>query len=393
MTWFTSTPVSFEGGSDFFCRDSGLLCKGFQSLGLSCKSVMPLPGYRGDQTDDLIRANYRDLEDSAWWRRAGAEKVVLYSWGSPRYRRVAEAVRDAGAKLFVNIDSNGIVSPIASPSLYWRALWGSSVRKRGLLLGTISAALRSLVHLVYHPLMFEPGRVAHLRAATAIGCVSPGALSLWRRWARIYAPDLAERMHLVPHPVLDGMKYDPSVEKRDIVIAVGRWDDEEQKRPALLADTISAAAARRNSTEFHIVGDPGPVLSAWHEKLPDGIRERVHLLGRVAHTDLPGYLLQSRVGLCTSSWEGFHSVSAEALCAGASIVAPLREELNSMMWFVSRDSGRLSTEDSAAGLAGTLLLELEAWDRGERNPESISTHWRSILSASAVAGRIRKLLE
>jgi hypothetical protein len=103
--------------------------------------------------------------------------------------------------------------------------------------------------------------------------------------------------------------------------------------------------------------------------------------------------MQSRVGLCISSHEGSHVASEEALCAGATVVAPLRAELNAMLWYISFNSGRLSVEDSARGLAETLLLELEAWDRGERDPVSISTYWRSMLSASAVASRIRNLLK
>lgn len=103
--------------------------------------------------------------------------------------------------------------------------------------------------------------------------------------------------------------------------------------------------------------------------------------------------IRSRIGFCSSSHEGSHVASEEALCAGASVVAPFRKELNVMLWYVSHDSGRLSIQDSAQGLTETLLVELEAWDQGERNPALISDYWCSLLSASAVANKIKGLLE
>lgn len=392
MTWFTSTPLSLGGGPDFFCRDSGLICKGLQSLGRSCKSIMPLPAYPEDVGDNLIRTKAENLARPEWWKGIGASHVVLYSWGHYRYRKIAEAVRDSGAKVFINLDSSGIFSPKITPYLYFQSIIGRRIRKHGFALGSLIGAFDCVAYRFYIPLVHEPGRIAHLRAATAIGCVSPAALSLWRLWARNYAPELVERMHLVPNPVADHLKYDPAVAKEDTVIAVGRWDDEEPKRPALLGAAIEAAARQRETTEFHIYGNPGRILPKWHDTLSAKVRKRIHLHGKVSHEKIREGFLQSRVGLCSSSHEGSHVASEEALCAGASVVAPFRRELNALLWYVSHDSGRLSIEDSAQGLAETLLLELEAWDRGERNPVSISEYWSSLLSVSAVASRIRDLL-
>lgn len=393
MNWFTSTPISLSGGPDFFCRDSGLICKSLQSLGLSCKSIMPFPSHQDDLVEDLIRATPQDLANAEWWNSIGAEKVVLYSWGHFRYRSVAEAVRDSGARVFVNLDGSGIMSPKVTPGLYFSAVVGRQMRLHGPFLGGLSGILRSMAYRFYIPLVQEPGRIAHLRSATVIGCISPPALALWRSWARTYAPELAERMYLVPNPVTDDLKYDPAVAKQDMVVAVGRWDDEEPKRPALLAGAVGEAAKRRSSTEFHIYGKLGRHLPQWYNNLSADLRKRIYLHGKVSHSEIVEAYMRSRIGLCSSSHEGSHVASEEAVCAGASVVAPFRAALNAMSWYVSCNSGRLSVEDSAQGLAETLLMELETWDKGERNPISISKHWCSLLSASAVAKKIRELLE
>jgi len=393
MLWYTSTLLSLKGGPDFFYRDSGLICKKLQSMGFPCKSIMPLPSYPDDINEDLIRTDFANLANPVWWNSIGAHKVVLYSWGHPKYYRVAEAVHKSGAKVFVNLDNAGILFPSVTPTLYSRAVLAKQMRIYGPIFGTIIGLLYNFAYHIYIPILHEPARIAHLRSATAIGCISEISLSLWRLWARKYAPDLVERMHLVPNPVADYVKYDTSIEKQDSVIAVGRWDYVECKRPALLAKVINIVAKLRSKTSFHIYGNPGYILTAWHGNLPADIQKRVHLHKKVNHLALAKAYIQSRVGLCTSSHEGSHVASEEALCAGATVVAPLRTELNAMLWYVSNNSGRLSIEDSAKGLAEALLLELEAWDRGERDPLSISNYWRSILSATAVVHKIRQLLD
>lgn len=392
MSWFTSTPISFGGGSDFFCRDSGLVCKGLQSLGLQCKSVMPLPVHSGDIVEDLIRTDSANLASPEWWNSIGAENVVLYSWGHHKYYEIAEAIKNSGAKLFVNLDSGGIISPTVTPALYYKAVFGRQIRLHGQLLGTFAGTMRSLFYRFRIPIFIEPGRVKHLRAATAIGCISPAALELWRLWARVNAPDLIEKMYVVPNPVASYLKYDSIVEKQDSVVTVGRWDDVEVKRPEILIDAIRRVAECRAKTEFHIVGSTGKKIEKLFCALPSGIRKRVHLHGRVAHGEILDMFMRSRVGMNSSSHEGSHVASEEALCAGASIVATCRMELNALHWYVSHSSGRLAIDDSSKGLAEALLLELETWDRGERNAVSISSFWNSKLSAAAVASRIQQIL-
>jgi hypothetical protein len=393
MAWFTCTPVSFKGSTDFFCRDSGLICKGIQSLGIPCKSVMPLPGYAEDIKEDIIRTKPENLSNPDWWKGVGAEKVVLYSWGHPKYWKVAEALKKSGAKIFINLDNAGILPTTISLGQLLKIIISKQIRTYGALFGIPYGISRSLLTWIYTPIMREPRRIAHLRSANAIGCISPAALSLWRLWARKYAHELVERLHLVPNPVADYIKYDNKVKKQDSVIAVGRWNFVECKRPALLANVIEMVAKVRGNTVFHIYGNPGKILNTWYSELSKDIRRRVYLHGKVSHQELVDMYMKSRVGLCTSSHEASHVSSEEALCAGASIAAPLRIELNCMLWYVSYNSGRLSIEDTAKGLAETLLLELEAWDRGERNPEVISNYWHSQLSVNAVIKKILSLLE
>ncbi|RYD37624.1 MAG: hypothetical protein EOP87_03200, partial [Verrucomicrobiaceae bacterium] len=110
--WFTCTPVAFGGGADFFARDSGLTCRGLQAAGCDSRAVMPGPR-QADDDADLIRTEYENLESAGWWKSQQLEGVVLYAWGSPRYRKVAKAIHDAGIFLVLNQDNGGLISPLA----------------------------------------------------------------------------------------------------------------------------------------------------------------------------------------------------------------------------------------------------------------------------------------
>lgn len=76
MKWYTCTPVSFKGDHTFFSRDSGAFCKAFQRIGVESRAIMPTPAQEGDDPD-LIRTEYANLKDAAWWKSLGIDGVIL----------------------------------------------------------------------------------------------------------------------------------------------------------------------------------------------------------------------------------------------------------------------------------------------------------------------------
>lgn len=88
MKWYTCTPVSFKGDHTFFSRDSGAFCKAFQRIGVESRAIMPTPAQEGDEPD-LIRTEYANLEDPAWWKSLGIDGVILYAWGVGKYLPIA----------------------------------------------------------------------------------------------------------------------------------------------------------------------------------------------------------------------------------------------------------------------------------------------------------------
>src|SRR5688572_23883490 len=115
----TCTPVDFEADEHFFGRDSGLMCRGFQEIGIECVSVMP-GDPRAEDPADLVRADLDELSDPAWWCSQGVELVLLYAWGDPRFVNVAAAIRSAGIRLVQSLDTAGLTTPYGDIREWWR---------------------------------------------------------------------------------------------------------------------------------------------------------------------------------------------------------------------------------------------------------------------------------
>lgn len=391
MRMLTCTPVAFGGGADFFARDSGLICKGFQSLGFPCKAVMPLPAHASDQQEDLIRTEASNLEDPQWWRSTGADMVILYAWGRPRFARVAAAIRRSGAFLVLNQDNGGLISPLAGTIPWLREQWilGGQGRNFPSLMRSIQLAGRGLTIGLA---ITDPLRAEHLSHGHLIACVSPAAAEAYRRICRIYGgQDLASRVGMVPHPVETRFTYQNEGKLRQIV-CVGRWRDELQKRPALLIAAMRELLGRDAEVTVVIAGETTDELRSWQQSLPTGAKQRVSLRGIVPRDELAGLMRESQVFYSPSAFESFGIAAAEALCSGCSVVAQRSVSMASFEWFVSSRSGRLTESDDAATHAKTLLAELDAWRHGERDATEISAIWRGRLHTDRIANRLLKLM-
>ena len=368
--WFTCTPIAFGGGPDFFARDSGLLCRGFQSLGLESRAVMPGDPQAGDEPD-LIRTPYANLESADWWKSHHLDGVVLYAWGSPRFRKVARAIREAGVFLILNQDNGGLVSPLAGPGEWWD--------EQAILTGCPDApgSTRKFLNQIMRGLTLglaitDPLRAIHLHQGDVIACVSPAAAEFYRQLCTFYGgPSLARRVRVLPHPVEPVFRYDGEAKHRRVV-CVGRWDDAVQKRPALLMRVVDRLLESDPELDWVIAGTPTDEMAAWHARLPGARKSRVELAGRMDRTALAETMRRARVFYSPSAYESFGIAAAEALCCGCSVVAGKSVSMVSFEWFTSEESGSLADHDTPDAHANSLLTELMHWDADERDAGKIS---------------------
>ena len=356
MRIFTCTPVAFGGGPDFFARDSGLLCRGFQAIG--CESMAVMPGERMPEDEaDLLRTEFGNLESAAWWRAQALDGLVLYAWGRPKFRKVAAAILAGQGR---------------GPSAWLRFL---KLTLRGL-----SAGLA----------LTDPLRAAHLKQGDVIACVSPKAAEHYRKLCRIYGgTDLAARVRVVPHAVESRFRFSDAPKRRQVA-CVGRWQDVVQKRPWLLMEVVGTLVTSDEEVSVVIAGTATKELIEWRRGLDDARRGRVHLRGRVGRDELAEILAESEVFYSPSAFESFGIAAAEALCSGCSVVAGRSVSMAAFEWFVSENSGMLAEKDDAPGHLKALQDELNRWDQGARDPVRTAGVWCERLHADEVA---KKLLE
>ncbi len=392
--WLTCTPVRFSGDKTFFARDSGLLCKGFQEIGVECKAIMPGPPMEGDQAEDLIRTNYKNLENPDWWRQQHANGVVLYAWGRGRYRKIASAIRKAGLPLISNMDTSGVIGIVSGIPLFLgvtsrlsRQRFGNTWRAQ------LDRALKIAYGFLIFPIKVDIPRALHLRNSTIVSCVTPTAAERIRKACRWYGGEnLAAKVEFIPHPIAPYMRYDPEVLKSDTIVAVGRWNDKVQKDPALLVKIIDKVCAADSSVTFKIVGNMPSTISHLFSLLNTKHKNRIHVCGVVPNAELRGILMTAQILLCSSSYESFHIASGEALCCGVSIVGPDLPEIPSMDYFATPPHGR-NAHRSAEALAASTLEELSDWRNGLRDPILISKLWSARIHAPRVAAKILNLIE
>jgi hypothetical protein len=220
--WYTCTPVRFTGDHTFFARDSGLLCKGFQEIGIECKAIMPGPAMESDQVADLIRTDYANLEDPAWWASLEAEGVVFYGWGSGKYVKIAKAIKQAGLIFVTHMDTAGMLGILNGPREFagtlWRVCLGEASNP---IAGVCRFALRLSYGATIALIRNDMGRAQHLKQADLIGAITPIAMERIHKVCRVYGGEaLAKRVQLVPHANASYMRYDTTIPKERLVVAV-----------------------------------------------------------------------------------------------------------------------------------------------------------------------------
>lgn len=383
MKWYTCTPMDFGGGPGFFGRDSGLMCRGLQAHGVNARAVM-IGGKRADDEPDLIRTTLSQMEDPEWWRAQSLDGVLLYAWGSPRFRKVARAIRLAGVTLVLNQDSSGWISPLAG--------WRGWLQEQKCLSGLKShpGGLHRFASAIAKGLgpgllRTDPLRAMHLKQGDRIACVTPAATEVYRRLCGIYGgKHLAAKVMTLPHPVNPLYRYSGTTKEKRI-IAVGRWDAKIQKRPEYLLHVMASLVKKHPNLHIDIVGKEIPEFQEWSATLTEEEQERVKFHGYLTAADLLDLYGRSRVLYCPSSFESFHIASGEALCCGCSVVGADSPSLPGFPWFVNEGSGQLAKSDDPDGHEKALHAELEAWDGGDRDPFEISSRWMKRLHAPQVA--------
>jgi glycosyltransferase involved in cell wall biosynthesis len=390
MRWFTCTPRNFPGDQGFFDRESGLLSRGFRSIGVESKSVALGPPREGD-LPEMIRASFAELASAEWWRSLDLDGVVFYCWGDPEFQPVSDAIVAAGVRLVSVSDTHGVFSPLADCYGHFISAWHHQWQDP-----FFSKLARTVLRVPYFYTVgivkYDLPRARMIASGDFFLGATPDSAARHRRLVRrLLGREAAAKVRFLPVPVNFHFGFDPPDQKHDEVVAVGRWDDWSQKRPGLLMEVFARTAARRPGTRFRIFGKTPETMSAWQASLPDELRSRIVLEGVKPNSAVSAAYRRARVMFVSAAYEGCHNASAEAVCSGCTIVGADTPFLSALKWHASHDSGSLSRRASASSLTKVLCAELDLWDRGGRDPGKISKSWVAELHPDRVASGILAL--
>ena len=346
---------------------------------------MPEPSKQGDE-EDLIRVPIKQLECSVFWRSLKLDGLILYSWAAPRYLPIAKAVRAAGIPFLVNVDSCGLVSRPANPRLWRRSLIPYLCHKAK----TPTEVLQLVSQMIDNLGIYRVARarLATCDAATAVCGVSPLATHWLRREAEYFGrPDLAAKIHYLPHPQLPNFAY-RGVPKEKLVLSVARWEKEDwsQKDPATLVEALAMFLLKRPDWRACVIGRGAKNLLS-KLKIATVATDRLQFIDFLQPADLIPYYNKASIACWSSRSEGQIGTGAQALCCGCSVVAGNAGTLSCFHHYVGRESGRLAIDMTADALAEALMLEADAWAHGQRDPKRISEIWSDEFHSNKVAAR------
>lgn len=374
----------------WFGRDAGLVTEGLLQAGAESRLVIiASPGMPDDAR--FLPANREQFHDPVFWRELGADAVVLQDGGTAAAEPVADAIQAAGSKVFLRMDSDGVIAPQVDPYLYTytRWWWLKHNRKRPAMLRALGTSLLKLAM----PARYGPGRIARrLARGDAILVESSIAASRLRRLlCTAGAPEAAAKVVRAPIPVPEDRSYGPEDgPKKNLIVAAGRWRDPQKDAPKLVK-VLGATLARHPGYAAVVLGDGADKIRALVGKHAPNVAGRIDIAGRVPHQKISATEREAKIFLCSSRAESMSIATAEALCCGCSVVGPA--EIAAMHDYVARESGTLAWTRRARDLDDAVSAEIDAWTRGERDPVAISRNFRDRFAPRSVAASLLTLLE
>ena len=287
--WLWAIPMVDSEEGAFWERDGGWVCLGARILGVDARFVaLGQPGERKDVP--LITCTLEQMREAPWWKQWEVETVVLNAWALPRYEPIARAIKVAGIKLILTLDTEGIVSPHVWP---WRYLHHKYFAEKDSE-KWFRAGLALLKTVVGSFRMRHAGTIRHLEHAEPdCSAFASGEERYSRYLLAMKRADLIGRLRCVPSSVVKEMTHVPAVPKKPLIIAVGRWNTLPKNTPLLLR-VLERVLAGQPRYSARIIGGGSEVVKGLAEHLNADCQSPINIVGRVDHKSSPLFTGRAR---------------------------------------------------------------------------------------------------
>lgn len=324
-----------------------------------------------------------------FWLQNDSDVIIAYPFfHGAWYSQLIEKMKSGGKKVLLKLDSDGkIAYPLqrhyhrvplrerltirdVMSDVFW-CLPSKSLKRRKH--ASVAAEIIKQIDLSNAVIIESPEALANLNYFLAA-------------WGRI---DLIKKTHFIPNPVTPEFVEGEIGQKNKSAVSHGRWEDYSVKNTGLMVETVVAFLTHRQDYKFIIFGTGTDQVKALLNGAPQSIRDRIDVRGYVEHENVKDIVRNARLLFVPSRWESFSIASAEALCAGCSIVGTPAEALRylSMQGF----SGAIAATFDKEAILAALVQDAAKWDNGNYDPQKIAAFWRPKLDRKTIAKSIENL--
>ncbi len=323
----------------------------------------------------------KELYNKEFWGKIDSDFIIVYSWLSINYTSLINVIKSSGKKILIKADSDGRIGyPIVPYKLKIPVF--SNYFFRSLPRQIKRFPLMWLFRIIIKQIELSDGVIVE----------SPDALSnlnyFLTKWGR---KDLIKKIYCVPNPVTPDIIRSELKEKENIIVCVGRWEDEPQKNTKTMVKVLLEFLHYRKDYMAIIIGSGENIIKKLIKNESEDIKNRLQITGQIDHDEIKNYLLISKIFFMPSRWESFGIAAAEATCCGCSIVGTPLESLRylTMQGF----SGSIAPSFKREAILAALIGDSVKWDRNQYISEKISNFWKNKLDRDVIAEQILNIIE
>ncbi len=317
------TDLTIRPDQLFWHRDLGLLTKAFRDLGHEAYLVVHLATGPHPTPDSFSHSEIRnskslippvfwvsqqDVRNPLWWQSQKPDLVILGLWTRPKYDPIRRAALSATPHIIERADSDGMRTASCGLLTYAKRRFDyfrDRIYHWPSLFSIPASIFYSFASILATP-WIEFRLRKTLKLLPSILVETPHATTLWKSLATRLGAD-PEKIHCVPHPIqTDIFKFDPTSQKKNQIISVGRWESYQKNLPLLLKTLRNFLDQNPDWTSL-VIGSGLPAKSP---------HPRITFLPLTNSTQLARHMQESMISLSTSRYESFGLAAAEALCCG-----------------------------------------------------------------------------
>jgi glycosyltransferase involved in cell wall biosynthesis len=317
------TDLAIRPDQLFWHRDLGLLTKAFRDLGHDAYLVVHLATEPCPAPDLFSHFEIRnskspippvlwpsplDVRNPSWWQSQKPDLAILGLWTRPKYDPVRRAALSATPHVIERADSDGMRTASCGLLTYAKRRFDyfrDCTYHFPSPLSIFASIFYSFASILATP-WIEARLARTLKLLPAIAVETPHATNLWKSLVTRLGAD-PEKIHCVPHPIqTDIFKFDPTIQKKNQIISVGRWESYQKNLPLLLK-TLRAFLDKNPSWTSLVIGSCLPAMSP---------HPRITFLPPLSPHDLARHMQESKIFLSSSRYESFGLAAAEAVACG-----------------------------------------------------------------------------